>query len=278
MDLVVDQKCRVLQVTLNRPEKRNALNAELCSGIVAAVRSAQERREVGAILINALGHVFCAGMDLDEAAAAQGDELAEIHEQLFSMGASSMKPIVVCVNGPALGGGLGLVAQGHVVIASQSAAFSLPEIRIGLWPFLVYRSIESAVGARRTLELSLTGRAFHAQDALQWGLVHQVCHGAEVCDRGQALARELAKASPAAVAAGMRYFHESRGKAWKEAGEIATRLREDVMRSADFQEGYEAFKQKREPHWPSLPEKVPADNRKRVADVTSEKPGFEPRK
>ena len=255
MDLVVDQKCRVLQITLNRPEKRNALNAELCSGIVTAVTSAQDRPEVGAILINAAGHVFCAGMDLDEAAAAQGDELAEIHEQLFTIGAVSMKPIVVCVNGPALGGGLGLMAQGHIVIASQGAAFSLPEIRIGLWPFLVYRSIESAIGARRTLELSLTGRVFHSQEALHWGLVHQVCHGGEVCERGQALARELAKASPAAVAAGMQYFHESRGKTWKEAGEIASRLRGDIMRHADFQEGYEAFKQKREPQWPSMPEK-----------------------
>ncbi len=254
MDLVVNQKWRILQVTLNRPAKRNALNAEMCSGIVAAVRSAQERREIGAILITANGPVFCAGMDLDEAAAAQEDELAEIHEQLFSLGASSMKPIVVCVNGPALGGGLGLMAQGHAVLASQGAAFSLPEIRIGLWPFLVYRSIESAIGVRRTLELSLTGRVFHAQEALQWGLVHQVCHGGEVCERAQAQARELAKASPAAVAAGMQYFHQSRGKSWDEAGEIASRLRGDIMRSADFQEGYEAFKHKREPRWPSMPD------------------------
>jgi enoyl-CoA hydratase/carnithine racemase len=266
VDLLVDRKCRVLHVTLNRPEKRNALNAELCSGIVDAIRSAQQQSEVGAILISALGHVFCAGMDLDEAAAVEEDKLAEMHEQLFTIGASSLKPIVIGVNGAALGGGLGLIAQGHIVIASQGAAFSLPEIRIGLWPFLVYRSVEAAMGARRTLELSLTGRVFHAPDALQWGLVHQVCHGGEVADRGQALARELAKASPTAVQAGMQYFHESRGKSWKEAGEIASRLRGDVMRSADFQEGYEAFKHKREPRWPSMPSSAYADNKKRRAD------------
>ena len=90
------------------------------------------------------------------------------------------------------------------------------------------------MGARKTLELSLTGRVFHASDALQWGLVHQVCHAGEVADRGQALARELAKASPTVVAAGMQYFHESRGMGWKEAGELASRLRADVMRSAYF--------------------------------------------
>lgn len=237
---------------LNRPEKRNALNGETCVGIVNAIRSAQERPEIGAIMIGALGHVFCAGMDLDEAALSRVDEHAGIHEQLFTLGANSLKPIVICVNGNALGGGLGLVAQGHIVISAQGAAFSLPEIRIGLWPFLVYRSVEAAMGARKTLELSLTGRVFHAADALQWGLVHQVCHAGEVADRGQALARELAKASPTAMAAGMRYFRDSRGKTWQEAGELASRLRCEVMQGSDFQEGYAAFKEKRDPHWPSM--------------------------
>lgn len=253
-DLLIHQKCRVLHVTLNRPEKRNALNAGLCAGLVEAIRSAQGQREIGAILISAVGQVFCAGMDLDEAAGAQEDELAEVHEQLFTAGATSLKPIVMGVNGAALGGGLGLVAQGHVVIASHGAAFSLPEIRVGLWPFLVYRSVEAALGVRRTLELSLTGRVFHASEALEWGLVQQVCHPSEATDRGQAVAREIAKASPTAVTAGMQYFHESRGKSWSEAGAIASRLRGEVMRSEDFREGYEAFKQKREPRWPSLPE------------------------
>lgn len=251
LDLLIDQKCRVLHVTLNRPAKRNALNADMCSGIVQAIRSAQQQSEIGAILISASGQVFCAGMDLDEAIATNEHELAATHDALFTIGATSLKPIIVSVDGAALGGGLGLVAQGHIVIAAQGAAFSLSEIRIGLWPFLVYRSVEAALGARKTLELSLTARVFHAGDALQWGLVHQVCHGSELADRGQTIARELAKASPTAIAAGMQYFHESRGKSWKQAGEIAGRLRGEVMRSADFREGYEAFKQKREPRWPS---------------------------
>lgn len=253
MELLVDQRCRVLHLTLNRPAKRNALNAALCSGLVEAIRAAQEQPEIGAILISAAGNVFCAGMDLEEAAAAREDQAAEIHEALFTIGAGALKPIVVAVHGAALGGGLGLVAQGHIVIAGEGSSFGLTEIRVGLWPFLVYRSVEAAMGARKTLELSLTGRVFNAQEALQWGLVHQVCHGAEVADRGWVLARELAKASPTAIAAGMQYVRESRGKPWKEAGEIASRLRSEIMRSRDFYEGYEAFKQKRDPRWPSLP-------------------------
>src|SRR5579875_344710 len=201
MSLIVEQKRRVLHLVLNRTEKRNALNSEICTGIVRAVKAAQEDPHVGSILISAEGQVFSAGMDLDEA--------------LFTIGINALKPIVIAVNGAALGGGLGLVAQGHIVIASEGAMFGLTEIRVGLWPFLIYRSVELALGARRTLELSLLGRAFPAQDALQWGLVHQICPPAETAHRANAVARELSKASPAAIAAGMRYWRDSRHRSWR---------------------------------------------------------------
>jgi len=251
-ELLIHQKHRILHVTLNRPEKRNALTCDMCSGIAAAVASAQNREDIGAVFIAAAGQVFCAGMDLEEAALPHHN-LASAHEELFTMGANSLKPIIMSVNGPALGGGLGLVAQGHIVLAAESAVFGLPEIRIGLWPFLVYRSIEAALGPRRTLELSLVGRVFHAPEALQWGLVHQICPASEVCERANALARDVAKASPRAIAAGMQYFRDSRGKSSQQAGEVAAALRTALMASGDFQEGCAAFKEKREPRWPSMP-------------------------
>ncbi len=253
MELLVEQKRRVLKVVLNRPEKRNALTSGMCSGIVEAVRGAQTRDGIGSILICANGSVFCAGMDLDEAAAMDHDQLAAIHDDLFSLGVDSKKPIVVCVGGAALGGGLGLVAQGHVVAASTGAVFALREIHIGLWPFLVYRSVEAAIGPRRTLELSLTGRSFHVQEALDWGLIHAVCNPGETSDRAKGIANDLAKASPAALQAGMSYFRQSRGKSREEAAEIAKTLRRNLMETDDFREGYEAFKHKREPRWPSMP-------------------------
>lgn len=253
MNLLIDHTCRVLHLTLNRPDKRNALNAEMCSEVVEAIVSAQNNRHVGSILISAAGQVFCAGMDLDEAVEAAGADVAEIHEKLFTAGANSLKPIVVCVNGPALGGGLGLVAQGHTVIAAEGAVFGLTEMRLGLWPFLIYRSVESALGARRTLELSLTARVFSSHDALQWGLVHHICPQAEAAHRAAAIARDLAKTSPLAIEAGMQYVREARDKSWNEAGKLATSLRLTLMESADFKEGYAAFKDKRQPHWPSMP-------------------------
>ncbi len=253
MQLIVERKRRILRLTLNRPEKRNALTSGMCQGIVDAVDAAQADKEIAAVLLVANGHVFCAGMDLDEASDLESGKLDEVHERLFTLGVTSRKPIVVCVNGAALGGGLGLVAQGHIVTASSGAVFGLPEIRIGLWPFLIYRAVENAIGSRRTLELSLTGRLFHCQEALHWGLVQTVAPAGEVLDRAKGLAVDLARTSPAALRAGMEYVQQARGLDSNSAGRVSKELRSQLMETDDFKEGYKAFKEKREPRWPSMP-------------------------
>ena len=243
MDVIVQDAGRVRQVTLSRPAKRNALTLQMCKDIVTAVEAAE-----GCVLITANGSAFCSGMDLSEAAPA--DELLQIHEELFTLGARATKPIVISVNGAALAGGLGLVAQGHVVLASPHATFGLPEVKIGFWPFVVYRAVEAAMGKRRTLELSLTGATFQAEQALAWGLVHQVHVDVETA--AKAVAERLAQSSPSAIAAGLKYVREAEGKSATEAGVLAARLRAELAASADYKEGTAAFREKREAHWPSL--------------------------
>jgi enoyl-CoA hydratase/carnithine racemase len=252
MSLLIERKERVLHITLNRPEKRNALTAGLCEALVAAIDEAQGDAQVGAILLDTAGKVFCAGMDLEEAASHPVDHSLAIHERLFSLGRGSVKPIVVAVSGSALGGGMGLVAQGHVVVAAQNALFGLTEIRLGLWPFLIYRAVEEALGPRRTLELSLTGRVFSAADALTWGLVHEVALPFELEDRAGAVARALSRSSPVAVRHGMEYVQRSAGKDWAARGALAAEYRMRVMDGTDFQEGAAAFREQRDPRWPSL--------------------------
>jgi enoyl-CoA hydratase/carnithine racemase len=251
--LLVKREDRVLHLTLNRPQKRNALNIEMCRMLVETIDSVQHDPGVGVILIDAAGRVFSAGMDLDEATASEVDRSIGIHEKLFSIGRESRKPIVACVNGPALGGGLGLVAQAHVAVAAQGSLFGLTEIRTGIWPFLVYRSIEAAIGARRTLELSLTGRLFSTQEALAWGLIHQAAHAFEMDDRAAAISRDIARSSPEGIRLGMEYVLQSRNKSWIQAGEIAAGLRRLSTASPDFKEGVAAFHEHREPQWPSMP-------------------------
>jgi enoyl-CoA hydratase/carnithine racemase len=275
--LLIERQERVLHVTLNRPDKRNAFNEEMCRLLVDTVAGAQNDPHVGAILIDASGRVFSAGMDLDEAVSANGVEAAVIHEELFSFGRKSKKPIVAYVNGPAMGGGLGLVAQAHVVIAAQGSLFGLTEIRIGMWPFLVYRCVEEAIGSRRALELSITGRLFSTQEALAWGLIHQVAHAFEAEDRASAIARDISKASPQAIATGLEYVHGARGKTWTQARDLAEELRAKCMTSADFKEGVAAFHDKREAQWPSMPATpytTPAPGPSTSSDV-DDKPHFE---
>jgi enoyl-CoA hydratase/carnithine racemase len=245
---------RLRRLTLNRPQKRNALSLELCQALVAALEAADRDPKVGAILLNANGQSFCAGMDLHEISldksATDDGALAMVHEQLFTIGGRLSKPLIAAVQGAALAGGTGLVANCHVVIATEDATFGLTEIRLGLWPFLVFRAVAAAVGERRTVELSLTGRIFGAGEARELGLVHQVAGNLEA--QALQVASAIAESSPTAIQNGLRSVQAARGKDWKQAGEIAQRVRREVFASPDFQEGIQAFREKRKPRWPSI--------------------------
>jgi enoyl-CoA hydratase/carnithine racemase len=244
------QQGRVLRLTLDRPEKRNALNIELCRAILEAVGSAAKDPGVGAILIAGNGKSFCAGMDLDEVARGATEETNSLHEQLFTLGARTEKPLIAAVRGAALGGGTGFVANCHIVIAEPAATFGLTEIRLGLWPFLVYRSMELAVGERRATEMALTGRIFGGQEAKDLGLVHEVA--AEPEQRALEVAETVAGFSPSAIHNGLSFVQEVRGMDWDDTGRVARRVRDWVFAGRDFQEGIRAFREKRPPRWPSM--------------------------
>ena len=248
--LEIHREGRLLALALNRPEKRNALNIPLCRELVQALETAERDPGIGAILLTGNGKCFCAGMDLSEIADANTDEISSVQEQLFTIGARLGKPLVGAVHNAALAGGTGLAANCHIVIAREDALFGLTEIRLGLWPFLVFRAVTAAIGERRTVELALTGRIFPAAEAREIGLVHEVAANLE--DRARELAWGLAESSPTAIRSGLTFVHEVRGRDWKSAGEIARRIRDEVFESKDFQEGLQAFREKRTAQWPSL--------------------------
>lgn len=244
------QHGRVLRIALDRPEKRNALSLDLCRAILEAIGNAAKDPTVGAILITANGKSFCAGMDLNEVAHGATEETNALQEQLFTLGARTEKPLIAAVRGAALGGGTGLVANCHIVIADPEATFGLTEIRLGLWPFLVYRAMELAVGGRRSTELALTGRVFGAEEAKTLGLVHEVAADAD--ERALEVAQTVAGYSPSAIHNGLSFVQEVRGMGWEEAGLVARRVRDWVFTGSDFQEGLRAFREKRPPRWPSI--------------------------
>lgn len=240
---------RVLHLTLNRPEKRNALNAELCAALVDAIEAAAQDPAVGAILLSGNGKAFCAGMDLSEVLQAPAN-LQDLHERLFTIGYNAAKPIVAAIHGACLAGGTGLIANCHVVIAADDASFGLTEIRLALWPFVIFRSMILAIGERRAMELALTGRIFPAPEAQNIGLVHYLAD--DPLPHARELAAAIASASPSAIQAGLRFVRAIRPQSWEEAGQTARAMRQDIFATADFTEGVQAFLEKRAPKWPSL--------------------------
>ena len=248
--LQIVREGRVLRIFLNRPDKRNALNAELCRTLVDAIEEGDRDPGIGAILLAGRGKSFCAGMDLHEVGTGDSQELADAHERLFTVGSRLGKPLIAAVHGAALAGGTGLVANCHVAIAAEDATFGLTEIRLALWPFLVFRAVAAALGERRTVELALTGRILRGREAWEMDLIHEVTPEPE--KRGMEVAESLAAFSPTAIRSGLLYVQESRGKDWQTAGAIAQRARNEVFQSPDFQEGIRAFREKRLPRWPSV--------------------------
>jgi enoyl-CoA hydratase/carnithine racemase len=244
--LEIRREGRLLRVAMNRPEKRNALNAVLCQELIAAFADAQSDAGIGAVLLSGNGKSFSAGMDLDEALTPEISlPLADLHDRLFTAYSWLGKPLVAAVHGAALAGGTGLVANAHIAIAAEDASFGLTEIRLGLWPFLIFRAVMRAMGERRAVELSLTGRTFGAREAVDYGLVHEAVPAANLGARAAEIAANLAEASPAAVSSGLAYVENARSASLEEAGRIARSFRHQIFESQEFRRRVEDFRNKR---------------------------------
>lgn len=244
MSLKISHEGRVLRLTLSCSEKKNSLSLDLSRALVDASKEAK-----GAILIDSEGPIFCSGMDLSSHEQCEG---TRIHEKLFTLGIRSEVPIICAIQGPALGGGLGLIANSHIAIAAQGTQFGLTEVRTGMWPFVIWNSMVRALGERRALMLALTGRLFGTAEAYQWGLVHEVVAPIELDDRATAIAHQMAESSAVAIKLGLKNTRESRDLPLEDSIRLALQLRAEAFESADFREGLSAFQEKRKPEWPSL--------------------------
>jgi enoyl-CoA hydratase/carnithine racemase len=193
VSLRIEQDRRLRRLTLAAPEKRNILDAALVGELLNEIHEAWENPDTGAILIEADGPVFCGGMD----------PIAPPPPEFFTLGRNAPKPLVVAVKGPAVSAGMALIANAHVAVAAQGSSFGLVDIREGRWHEGIYQAVAAAIGPRRALELSLTGRIFSTQEALTWGLLHSVTPAIELDDRATEIATALANANPEVVRAAL---------------------------------------------------------------------------
>jgi enoyl-CoA hydratase/carnithine racemase len=182
---------RIRRLRLAAPERHNIIDAAMSLRLLEELKEAEADAATGSILIEAEGPMFCGGASND------------VDPGIFQLGVQSTKPIVAAVQGVALGAGLALIAGAHVAIAAQGSSFGFVDIREGRWNEELFQVLSRCMGARRALELGLTGRIFTAPDALGWGLLHIVAPAFELDDRATAVAQALASADAVAVRAAL---------------------------------------------------------------------------
>ena len=245
---MVSHEGGVLRLHMNREAKRNALNGAVLDGMLAALRDPGDARVV---LITSEGKVFCSGADLVQMAPdATGLEVHEgrgkLREAVLAMQACPL-PVVASVQGLCLAGGVGLVLGCDVVLAAEDAAFGLPEVDLGLWPFMVSALLGRHVSPKRAMEMMLSARRVPAAEALEMGLVSRVV--SDLPAETSALAAALAEKPPVAVRLGKAAFHaamESSLAAGLEAMQAQLSL---LNTTQDTKEGVTAFLEKRKPVW-----------------------------
>jgi methylglutaconyl-CoA hydratase len=252
----IDESDGIHTVTLNRPERRNALNRELIAELTEAL-DAVESCACGAVILTGAGTAFCAGMDLEELKALPSqppeDQAAGLEDFVLLMRRlyELSKPTIAAVNGPALAGGTGLALQCDFTLAAPGAKFGYTEVRIGFVPAVVSVFLIPMIGEKRARNLLLSGRLLGSEEALAWGLVTEVAPEGELISRARSLAGALLKNSPESMRAMKKLLNSfSRKRLNRDLGR-ALRSSGKVRGTADFSEGIQAFFEKRDPVWPS---------------------------
>ena len=245
MSVVTSRKNRVFHITINRPEKRNALSIKLCRELLGAFRQAESDEGVSVVLFDAAGPSFSSGMDLSEILDPDFVRQADVHEELLTIGSHFSKPIIAAVQGAVFGGAVALVASAHIVVAAQDAKFCSTEIHIGMWPYVAFRAIASAIGERRATELALTGRVASAMEAYEWGLVHRVVPADQLSETANSLAVQMAAFDADALSQGLLFIQQSHRLNVDEAGMVARQFRDRAFTSDAFRSAVQSFLAKR---------------------------------
>jgi enoyl-CoA hydratase len=244
----------IARVTINRADKRNALNVTVMRELREAMRLAREDDAVRVVVLTGAGEkAFSAGGDLGGFSAEQSKveqhhlrgTLADLLEDMTRLG----KPIVGRVNGHALAGGFGLLCGCDLAVAADTAEFGMPEINMGLWPFIITAVVSRRLPRAKTLELMMTGERMSATEAERWGIVNRVVAQTELDKAVDDLCATLASKSPAIMRLGKESFYAAQDMSFREALDYLHAQLAICLDTEDTIEGVTAFLQKREPRW-----------------------------
>lgn len=245
----------IATITLNRPEKRNAISSDMIKALLAALSEAESDPELRILILTGAGKAFCSGMDLEtlQAISSQtpaenlGDsrEMARLFQRIYSFS----KPLITAVNGAAIAGGCGIATFSDITLAVPEAKFGYTEVRIGFIPALVSVLLRRQVGEKHAREILLTGRIFDAAEAFRLGLVTEIVAPADLLKRAHEFAAILLEASPTSLRRTKRLLlHYDEDEIQQEI-ELATQENAAIRGTEDFREGLASFLEKRAPKW-----------------------------
>jgi len=252
--LLLDYEKERATLTLNRPEKRNAINPAMIAELLTAFDEI-EKKKVRVVIMAAAGPAFCAGMDLEMLSAIAKQSAQENQQdsrrmaKLFRRIWSFPRPIIAAVNGYALAGGCGIATLCDFTLAVPEACFGYTEVRIGFLPAIVSVFLARQIGDKRARDLLLTGRKVSAKEAQQLGLVSEIVEPDKLMSRANELADYLVEVSPGSLSRAKRLLVTA-----EQAG-VDADLERAVLENArirctpDFQEGIASFLEKRKPVW-----------------------------
>jgi methylglutaconyl-CoA hydratase len=241
----------VARITLNRPEKRNALDAEMLGEIHEALNSAAREEGVRVVLLTGAGMDFCSGMDLSALAGAASesviDHLAEARHlgDLFVAMRRHTRPIVAAVRGRALAGGCGLATAADVILAAESAQFGYPEVRIGFIPAMVMAILRRSVSEKRAFELITTGEVVPARAALDMGLINRVFTDGAFESAVDSYVRNFAAHPASAVTLAKSLLYQMDGMTFSAAIEAGAQMNAIARETEAFKHGVETFLKKK---------------------------------
>lgn len=243
----------VFTITLNRPEKKNALNPPMLDELAYVLAHAQHTTDVWLVVLVAAGDTFCAGMDLKSLAGGEAENASvpppsgpvRLGELMAELG----KPCIARVQGPVYAGGFLLIGGSTYVVATESATFSLPEVKRGLFPFQVLALLIDIMPAHTALDLCLRARTLTATEAQAIGLVTSVVSADDLDKTITQLADDLKQFSPTAMQFGLRAYQQLKNLPANEQQAYLYDQFQQLQQTPDAKEGMAAFLEKRQPKW-----------------------------
>jgi enoyl-CoA hydratase/carnithine racemase len=239
----------ILTITLNRPEKKNALNNVMLNELNYMLAYAKQEREIRVIVLGAEGDIFCAGADLSLAKEDSNIPKIEGADDISFSLRRLHKPVICKIQGSVLAGALLLVTNSTHAISVDSAKFSAPEIHRGLWPFMVMAGLFRVMPKRAGLDFIMRGQPINSNKAEQWGLINESVPANKLDETVTTLAKELASLAPGTMQLGLQAYETQDALVFDEALPYLQEQIASCFQGDDAKEGIAAFLEKRKPNW-----------------------------